>query len=182
MKMFIVLLTILLLCGATIIPEKSASFWKKADKNLERIFKGETLTKKGVEFGEKELSKNDMPFVNNGIYQLFHDKELLGYLVLTASMGRYESFDYMVVYDLELTVKEIDVLNYTSSHGGEVASKKWLKQFVGYNGKHLKYGTDIEAITGATYSAGSLTKDLESITNLLKKNKALISKSGLDGF
>ena len=182
MKMFIALFTLLLFCEATLIPEKSASYWKKADKNLNRIFQGATFTKKEVDFSRKEWSKIDLPFANHGIYQLYHENELLGYLVLTASMGRYESFDYMVVYDPELSVKEIDVLNYTSSHGGEVASRNWLKQFAGYNGKHLTYGKDIEAITGATYSAGSLTKDVETITVLLKNNQALISKSGQGGY
>ena len=169
MKMFIALLTVFLISGATLIPEKSVSFWKKADKNLERIFKGKIITKKVVELSEIELAAGK--FKNNGIYLLVSADETLGYLVFASSMGRYETFEYMVVYNPGLSVKEIDILNYTSSHGGEIASQKWLKQFVGYEGKHLKYGSDIDAITGATYSAVSLVKDVEAITIFMKKIK-----------
>jgi len=166
MKILTSLMTILLFSGATQLPEHPASFWKKADKNLDRIFKGKVITKTVVESGEKELA--DGKFKNNGIYVLMSADETLGYVVFTSSMGRFESFDYMVVYNPDASVKEIDVLNYTSPHGGEVASPKWLKQFVGYQGKHLKYGSDIEAITGATYSATSLVKDVETITGFMK--------------
>lgn len=171
MKMFFALLTLLVLSGATLLPEKSPSFWKKADKNLERIFKSSVITKKSVELSERELSNIGNQFVNNGIYLLLIDTDLVGLLVFTSSMGRFESFDYMVVYNPDFSIKEINILNYTSSHGGEVASQKWLKQFVGYDGKHLKYGSDIDAVTGATYSATSLVKDIESITNYIKKIK-----------
>ncbi len=171
MKMFIAILTMILLTGTTLIPEKAESFWKKADKNIERIFKGQIIKKKSVELSEKELSDVGRLFVNNGIYELLSTNELLGYMVLTSSKGRYESFEYMVVYNPELVVKEIDILNYTSSHGGEIASKKWLAQFVGYDGKHLKYGSDIDAISGATYSAVSLVKNVEVISIFMKNRK-----------
>ena len=68
-----------------------------------------------------------------------------------------------------MSVKSIDILEYNSSHGGEIASQKWLKQFVGYDGKPLKYGSDIDAVSGATYSATSLVKDVESVTLFMKK-------------
>lgn len=171
MKLFFAFLTFLVVSGATLLPEKPASYWKKAEKNLERIYKSPDITRKSVELNEKELSGINSQFVNNGIYHLLNGKEFVGFMVLTSSMGRFEPFDYMVVYNTDMSVKEIDVLNYTSPHGGEVASQKWLKQFVGYNGKHLKYGSDIDAITGATYSASSLVKDIGTITNYMKKIK-----------
>ena len=171
MKIFFAFLAFIVVTGATLLPEKPASYWKKTDTNLERIYKSPVITRKSVELSEKELSDINGQFVNNGIYQLLSGNEFVGFLVLTSSMGRFEPFDYMVVYNSDRSVKEIDVLNYTSPHGGEVASQKWLKQFVGYDGKHLKYGSDIDAITGATYSASSLVKDIESITIYMKKIK-----------
>lgn len=169
MKIVTALLAILLFSGGTLYPEKPASFWKKVDKNLNRIFNGKIITKKDVELNVKELT--ELKFKNNGIYLLVSDGETLGYVVFASSMGRFESFDYMVVYNPDVTVKEINVLNYTSPHGGEVASPRWLKQFIGYEGKHLKYGSDIEALTGATYSATSLVRDVEAVTVFMKTIK-----------
>jgi len=167
MKMITFIFAILILLGASFTPEKSASFRKKADKNLARIFMGKQIEKKSVDADEKYIAESR--FKNIEIFLLMSAKDSVGYLVFTSSMGRYESFDYMIVYNPEMTVKEIVILNYTSSHGGEVASQKWLKQFIGYEGKHLKYGSDIDAISGATYSATSLVKDVESITIFMKK-------------
>jgi len=169
MKILTALLAILFFSAATLYPEKPASFWKKADKNLNRIFNGAMITKKVVELNVKELT--ELKFKNNGIYLLVSGDEKIGYLVFASSMGRFESFDYMVVYNPDKSVKEINILNYTSPHGGEVASQKWLKQFAVYTGKPLKYGTDIDAISGATYSGTSLVKDVESITGFMKMMK-----------
>jgi hypothetical protein len=158
------------LTGTMVIPENSPSLWRKADKNIERIFKGQLIARKSITLNDKQLADIGDQFVSKGIYQLLVEEKPVGYLVLATSMGRFESFDYMIVYTTELVVKEINILNYTSSHGGEVASPRWLKQFIGYSGKHLKYGSDIDAISGATISAISLTKDIESITVFMKKN------------
>jgi len=170
MRKIMVIFAGLFLLGAAIAPKRPASFWKKADKNLTRIFTGKQIEKTNVEYDKINLVESGLK--NLEIFLLRNGEDSLGYLVLTSSMGRYESFDYMIVYNPVMKVKEIDILNYTSSHGGEVASQKWLKQFVGYEGNHLKYGSDIDAITGATYSATSLVKDVESITIFMKKSQS----------
>jgi len=169
MKIFAALLTILILSGAIPVQEMSPSLWKKANKKLDLIFKDQIITKRSLELSEAELTNNRKQFVTKGIYQLFCSNVSLGYLVFMTSMGRYESFEYIIVYSPELSVKSIDILEYNSSHGGEIASQKWLKQFVGYDGKPLKYGSDIDAVSGATYSATSLVKDVESVTLFMKK-------------
>jgi len=166
MKILTAILYVLFFSGAMLKPEVTSSFLKKADKNLERIFKGKMITKKDVALSDKQLA--EITFKNNGIYELKSSDENLGFLVFTSSMGRFEPFDYMVVYNPDASVKEISIINYTSPHGGEVSSAKWLKQFAGYNGKKLKYGSDIEALSGATFSASSLVKDVELITVFMK--------------
>ncbi len=166
MKLLTAILCVLLFSGAMLKPEVSSSFLKKADKNLERIFKGRVITKKNIALSDKQMA--EVKFKNNGIYELMSSGENLGYVVFTSSMGRFEPFDYMVVYSPDASVKEISIINYTSPHGGEVSSAKWLKQFAGYSGKKLKYGSDIEALSGATFSASSLVKDVESITVFMK--------------
>ncbi|MCK4920537.1 MAG: FMN-binding protein [Bacteroidales bacterium] len=52
--------------------------------------------------------------------------------------------------------------NYQATHGQEVTSPGWLKQFVGYDGiKSLVVGREIDAISGATISADAITMNLQ---------------------
>lgn len=87
-------------------------------------------------------------------------EETVGIMVLTASKGRTEYFDYLVLYDTSLQILALDVLEYRSDHGYEIMNKGWLRSFTGKTGCDLEYGRDIDAISGATLSAGSLTRDI----------------------
>jgi len=90
------------------------------------------------------------------------------YAVFSESKGRYDMFDYVVVTDKEGTVSQVKILRYRSEHGGEIASKKWLEQFVGFQGGQLQYEKDISAISGATLSAQSITRDIPALISLLQ--------------
>lgn len=94
--------------------------------------------------------------------------EAENYAVFTESKGRYDLFDYLVITDHEGTVEKVQVIKYRSEHGGEIASRKWLSQFENYQGGELQYGEDISAISGATLSAGSITRDMQKVVNSLK--------------
>ncbi len=98
------------------------------------------------------------------LYKLLSDNNEPGYIVFTRSKGRTEYFDYMILYNNKLRVQKIKILQYNSSYGTAVASKRWLKQFEGNNGEALEYEKDIDAISGATYSATSITNDVPLVT------------------
>lgn len=84
----------------------------------------------------------------------------------------YEHFDYFMLCDTNAKVEKVRVFNYRATHGHEVMSTGWLRQFIGYDGKEdLRYGKDIEAISGATISAKAINEDvklrLNKISNYL---------------
>lgn len=82
----------------------------------------------------------------------------------------FEYFDYLFILDTTFTVKKVKVFNYQATHGQEICSKNWLKQFINYNGKeNLVVGKNIDAIAGATISAHSITFDIQDKTLLLKE-------------
>ena len=68
------------------------------------------------------------------------------------------------------------MLIYREEYGGEIGSKRWLKQFIGASSKseELVYNTDIIPIAGATISVRTMTKAmndlLKSISILQQKN------------
>ena len=81
-----------------------------------------------------------------------------------------EFFDYFILYDSTVAVQQIKIYNYQASHGQEVTSSNWLKQFKNYNGKEeLIAGKNIDAISGATISVDATTFDIELRTNLLRR-------------
>lgn len=107
----------------------------------------------------------------NEVYRFLDNNNFEGYLVLANGMGRYDEFTFMLLVDSTLSTRTVRVINYVSEHGGEIGSKKWLEQFVGYKGGELKYGSDIQAISGATYSASSITYRIREIVELLKVSR-----------
>jgi Na+-translocating ferredoxin:NAD+ oxidoreductase RnfG subunit len=84
--------------------------------------------------------------------------------------GTSEYFDYYILFDSDLKVKQVKVFNYQATHGQEITAKGWLKQFIGYAGKdNLIAGKNIDAISGATISVNAITFDIETRSRQLKE-------------
>jgi len=82
----------------------------------------------------------------------------------------FEYFDYFVILDTSLNIKKVNVNNYQATHGQEICSKSWLKQFISKNSEStIKYGKNIDAISGATISANNMVIDIKNKLRLLKK-------------
>lgn len=92
------------------------------------------------------------------------------YAVFTQAKGRYELFDYLLVVNINFAIEKVSILKYRSEHGGEIASKKWLEQFVNYSAGELRYKKEISALSGATISANSLVDDLPKVLKILKNS------------
>jgi len=120
----------------------------------------------------------------SGFYSINSNSKLLGYLYIgrvnsCRSGGcsidseiqdfSFEFFDYFVLIDTIITIKKVKIFNYQATQGHEVMSHGWLRQFVGYSGlQELRYGKEIEAISGATVSAKALNEDIQLNIKLLK--------------
>ena len=83
-----------------------------------------------------------------------------------------EYFDYFIFFDLAKTVKLVEVYNYAATHGYEITSKGWLKQFAGFSGNDtLLVNKDIDGITGATVSVYAITADIQEKVKILGQIK-----------
>ncbi len=89
-------------------------------------------------------------------------------VIFAQAKGRYEMFDYLIVVNPEFAIEKISVLKYRSEHGGEIASKRWLKQFENYSSGELRYKKEISALSGATISANSIVADIPKVLKILK--------------
>ena len=105
------------------------------------------------------------------LFKITTNTNVIGYAYLDKAPSKTDEFDYLVLFDTDLFIKKAKVLVYREDYGGEIGSKRWLKQFIGKSSvDRLIYEKDIVAISGATISANSMTiainKLLQSIDRL----------------
>lgn len=88
----------------------------------------------------------------------------LGFVVFDSVIGKVELIDYAVGISPDGTVKQIEILSYRESHGGEVRLPAWRQQFAGKGADSpLRVGEDIRSISGATLSCTHVTEGVRRI-------------------
>jgi hypothetical protein len=93
--------------------------------------------------------------------------ELLGYVFVDEVLGRQDMITYAAGIDRSGRLAALEVLSYRESHGGEIRGNAWRSQFDGREGlEHLRFGTDIKNIAGATLSCEHVTQGVRWITAL----------------
>ncbi|HAN18510.1 MAG: hypothetical protein A2X13_08630 [Bacteroidetes bacterium GWC2_33_15] len=119
-------------------------------------------------FYQKKVEKTELinDRSSDKIYKLNIDEKFYGYSVLSSAKGRYDLFDFIVVYNTNKEVEYIKVLIYKSQYGQEITNKNWLKQFYKKT-IFFVYGKDIQAISGATFSAESITNKINKLNEIL---------------
>lgn len=127
----------------------SSNLEKRTYKQLYKHYKEEVIIK-----------QTDINVPNGTLYEVIGktDKVYIGY-----SPSKFENFDFMVLFDCDNKIKLVKILIYRENYGGEIGSKRWLKQFIGMN-KPKPY---VDAISGATISVNSLKFSLNNLINQL---------------
>jgi Na+-translocating ferredoxin:NAD+ oxidoreductase RnfG subunit len=150
----------------------SKSATKKMDKTLAKLWPEQSITKMPVNLVEMSQENLSFTLENNTFYKVLSDSKLESYLFLSKGFGKMSDFDYMIVFNKDLSILKVKVLVYREDYGGEIGSNRWLKQFVGKKDpKKMKFGHDIQNISGATISARSLTEDVKKVTRQMKELK-----------
>jgi len=119
-------------------------------------------------FNQRKVEKIEL--INNQssdkFYKLIIDEKFYGYSVLSSAKGRYDLFDFMIIYNDKKEIEYIHILIYRSQYGQEITNKNWLKQFY-KKVKLFVYGRDIQALSGATFSAESITNKINKLNEIL---------------
>jgi hypothetical protein len=93
--------------------------------------------------------------------------DLLGYVFIDEVLGRQDIITYAVGIDRSGRMGTLEILSYRESHGGEIRGNAWRNQFDGRAGlEHLRFGTDIKNIAGATLSCEHVTQGVRWIVAL----------------
>jgi hypothetical protein len=97
-------------------------------------------------------------------YAAYRGDAVIGYVVLDNVIGKVELISYAVAINPDASVRQIEILAYRESHGFEIRSPAWRKQFVGKNAKSgLEIGEGIANISGATLSCTHVTDGVRRI-------------------
>jgi len=92
------------------------------------------------------------------LFKIIVEGSILGYVYVGQAPSMKNIFDYVVLFNPDRSIKKSKILIYREDYGRQVGSQRWLKQFIGKkSGESLVYGEDIDAISGATISAKSMT-------------------------
>lgn len=156
---------IVILSGVFFSFDLSKSAVKKMDKTLAKLWVDQIITKKPINLTPSNQKKLSFKLENNSLYSIFKNSKPEAYLFLSKGFGKMNEFDYMIVFKKDLSILKIRVLVYREEYGGEIGSGRWLKQFVGKSDpEKMKFGHDIQNISGATISSRSLTEDVKKVT------------------
>ena len=162
MKKIIYFILFILLVSFTIVDKVE----KKCNKILAKTFKEIMLMKTRLDVSSKNEDEK---------WHKISDKALnrkLGYLETTSAIGRFDKFDFMVLFNPDKSIKKVRVLIYREDHGGEIGNKRWLKQFEGKSLKDVKtLNSQINGISGATMSCNSITNEIKKSLITIQKVK-----------
>ena len=97
---------------------------------------------------------------------------VVGFFIFDRVIGKHLYIDYSVALDPSGRIRQVDILQYRESYGGEVREGGWLSQFVGKSGgSALRVGSDIRNISGATLSSHHVTEGVKRIMAIANRLK-----------
>lgn len=150
---------------------------KKVEKEIRKTFNIDEFTLNKVIVPETVNNKLKGKISEENLLKITVDGKVLGFAFINKAPSKTDEFDYLVLLDKELIVIKTKILIYREDYGGEIGSKRWLRQFIGKTSKDtLKYEKDIIAISGATISASSMTIAVNTFLQnleILHQNKVL---------
>lgn len=98
------------------------------------------------------------------IWKAMKGSQLQGYFIVDYVIGKHLVIDYAVALSPEGAVRQIEILEYRESYGGEIRNPDWRKQFVGKT-PHSKFALNdgINNISGATLSSRHVTEGVRRV-------------------
>ncbi len=141
---------------------------KKVRKHIQKSFDVTDFTLNPVPFGG-QITENEN-FTPEHFLAIATQGQALGFAYVGEAPSKTDTFDYLVLFNNQLVVKDVKVLIYREDYGGEIGSKRWLSQFVGKGiVQEFVVSDNIVAISGATISVMSMTRAINAVFTALKK-------------
>ncbi len=99
------------------------------------------------------------PHGTTRVWSATRDGVLLGHVFVDEVIGRQSLITYAVGIDGRGALRNLEILSYRESHGGEIRNAAWRAQFTHRDAlEQLRFGADIKNISGATLSSEHVTQ------------------------
>jgi len=167
-KLFISILLLIFFPQSDLRVEAEKSISALLGKNIELVFE------KLVIPGEikKEIERTvRQKFFGETIFRwkVYEKNELIAFAYLDNVYGKTMPITFLVILNIKNEVLSTEIIKYREQHGGGVAEKSWLNQFLGRNENFsLNSSNEISSISGATISSRSITAGVKKIILLNK--------------
>jgi len=157
--------------------DHSKKIEKKVNKEITTFFGTEEFSTTAVKISSIDNSLVKSEFGKENLLNISSADGILGYAYIGNAPSKTATFDYLVIFDTDFKIVKSKVLIYREEYGGEIGSKRWLKQFIGKSlNDEVSFPENIDAISGATISVRSMTK---ALSDLLKSIKILHQKESI---
>jgi Na+-transporting NADH:ubiquinone oxidoreductase subunit C len=90
--------------------------------------------------------------------------QLLGWVVVDEVLGKHDLITYAVALLPDGSIKQIEILDYRETYGGQIRQASWRDQFKGKKaGDALALEQPIQNISGATLSCAHVTDGIRRV-------------------
>lgn len=142
---------------------------KKVDTEIKKTYSVDEFSFNVISIASEVNEDIPADFGTDNFFTIKNDSITLGYAFVSKAPSKTDEFDYLVLLDINYVILHTKVLIYREDYGGEIGSKRWLKQFIGKTkNDEFRYGDNIDAISGATISVRSMTKAMDDLMKSLK--------------
>ena len=147
---------------------------KKMNAAIETAYNIQDFQLQWIDVDKKLIDENRVEFGAENLFAIFSGEgNLIGYGYLGRAPSMKNIFDYLILFEPDLKIKKAKVLIYREDYGRQIGSQRWLKKFLGRAaGEQLEYGQDVDAITGATISAKSMTRAVNDVLHAFDQLKS----------
>jgi FMN-binding domain len=113
------------------------------------------------------------------IWKATRNDVLLGHVFVDEVIGRQNLITYAVGIDVDGELRNLEIMAYRESHGGEIRNPAWRAQFNRRSDlDQLRFRTDIKNISGATLSSEHVTQGVRWLKALWQSSLRSGSAAG----
>jgi hypothetical protein len=152
--------------SALVAPSAFAVQYLTVDQAQRAIFPGKSFTTAPVKLTSFQRKAIEQA---SGM-RVLHDEQQAwrvsggGWFIVDEVVGKHEFITYAAGLNADGSVKQIEIMDYRETYGGQIRDQKWRAQFVGKTSKStLKLGSDIKNISGATLSCRHITDGVKRL-------------------
>jgi hypothetical protein len=152
--------------SALVAPSTFAVQYLTVDQAQRAIFPGKSLMAMPVKLAQGQRKAIEQA---SGVRVLHDNQEVWrvtggGWFIVDEVVGKHEFITYAVGLNANGSVKQIEVMDYRETYGGEIRREDWRAQFAGKTSQSsLKLDKDIKNISGATLSCRHITDGVKRL-------------------